>query len=98
MVGMWLPPDIMDRTEKTPSHYRVRNCMSAQVDTVVLHQTSCARFRPRQLPHSPRTRCRPAETAHNTIVQLHPIDAYLVASSGFDDDAISVEVVGKVPN
>jgi hypothetical protein len=43
MVGMWLPPDIMDRTEKTPSHYRVRNCMSAQVDTVVLHQTSCAR-------------------------------------------------------
>ena len=43
MVGMWLPPDIVDRTEKTPSHYRVRNSMSAQVDTVVLHQTSFAR-------------------------------------------------------
>ena len=43
MVGMWRPPDIVDRTEKAPSHYGVRNRMSAQVDTVVLHYISFAR-------------------------------------------------------
>jgi len=33
-----------------------------------------------------------------TIVQLHPIETYLVASSAFNDDAISVEVVGNFPD
>jgi hypothetical protein len=43
MTGMWIPPDILDRTAKTPAHYRIRCRRSVQIDTVVLHQTSFSR-------------------------------------------------------
>ena len=96
MVGMWLPPDIVDRTAKTPRHYRIRNRMSVQIDTVVLHQTSFSRG---SAPDNYLTvHAHYVVLPNGTIVQLHPIDAYLVASSAFNDDAISVEVVGNFPD
>ena len=96
MGGMWLPPDIVDRTTKTPAGYRVRNRMSAQIDTVVLHQTSFSRG---SVPDNYLSvHAHFVVLPDGTIVQLHPVDAYLVASSAFNDDAISVEVVGNFPD
>ena len=96
MVGMWLPPDILDRTAKTPGHYRIRNRMSSQIDTVVLHQTSFSRG---SVPDNYLSvHAHFVVLPNGGIVQLHPIDAYLVASSAFNDDAISVEVVGNFPD
>lgn len=96
MVEMWLAPDILDRTAKTPTHYRSRNRPSAQIDTVVLHQTS---FNRGSIPDNYLSvHAHFVVLPDGTIVQLHPIEAYLVASSAFNDDAISVEVVGNFPD
>ena len=96
MVGMWIPPDIVDRTAKTPTHYRIKNRMSSQIDTVVLHQTSFSRG---NAPDNYLTvHAHFVVLPAGTIVQLHPIETYLVASSAFNDDAISVEVVGNFPD
>ena len=32
------------------------------------------------------------------ILQLHPITAYLIASSAFNDDSVAIEFVGNFPN
>jgi hypothetical protein len=88
MVGMWLAPDILDRTAKTPTHYRSRNRPSAQIDTVVLHQTS---FNRGSIPDNYLSvHAHFVVLPDGSIVQLHPIEAYLVASSAFNEDAISV--------
>jgi N-acetyl-anhydromuramyl-L-alanine amidase AmpD len=96
MADMWLAPDILDRTAKTPGHYRKRNRMSVQIDTVVLHQTS---FNRGSVPDNYLTvHAHFVVLPDGTIVQLHPIETYLVASSAFNDDAISVEIVGNFPD
>jgi hypothetical protein len=96
MTGMWIPPDILDRTAKTPAHYRVRSRRSVQIDTVVLHQTSFSRG---SVPDNYLSvHAHFVVLPDGTIVQLHPIDAYLVASSSFNEDSISVEVVGNFPD
>jgi hypothetical protein len=97
MVGMWLPPDIVDKTSNTTRfHYRVRNRMSAQIDTVVLHQTS---FNRGNVPDNYLSvHAHYVVLPDGTIVQLHPIESYLVASSAFNDDAIAVEFVGNFPD
>src|SRR5690349_11971112 len=96
MVGMWLAPDILDRTGKTPSHYRIRNRMSAQIDTVVLHQTSFSRG---SVPDNYLSvHAHYVVLPDGSIVQLHPVESYLVASSAFNDDAIAVEFVRNFPD
>jgi hypothetical protein len=96
MVDMWLPPEILDRTAKTPHHYRIRNRMSSRIDTVVLHQTSFSRG---SVPDNYLSvHAHFVVLPDGRIVQLHPIEAYLVASSAFNEDAISVEIVGNFPN
>src|SRR5690348_1060555 len=96
MTSMWIPPEIVDRTAKTPSGYRVRNRMSVQIDTVVLHQTS---FNRGSLPDNYLSvHAHYVVLPDGSIVQLHPVEAYLVASSAFNEDAISVEVVGNFPD
>ena len=67
-----------------------------QIDTVVLHQTSFSRG---SVPDNYLSvHAHFVVLPDGTIVQLHPIDAYLVASSSFNEDSISVEVVGNFPD
>jgi len=96
MTSMWLPPDIVDKMDKTPRNYRVRSRMSVRIDTVVLHQTSFSRG---SVPDNYLSvHAHYVVLPDGTIVQLHPVEAYLVASSAFNDDAVSVEVVGNFPD
>jgi hypothetical protein len=96
MVGMWLPPDILDLTPKTPRAYRIRNRMSARIDSAVLHQTAFSRG---SLPDLYlNVHAHFVVMPDGGILQLHPIDAYLVASSAFNDDAVAIEFVGNFPN
>jgi hypothetical protein len=96
MSGMWIPPEILDMTAKTPRGYRVRNRMSVQIDTAVLHQTSFSRG---NLPDNYLSvHAHFVVLPDGSIAQLHPVEAYLVASSAFNEDAISVEVVGNFPD
>jgi N-acetyl-anhydromuramyl-L-alanine amidase AmpD len=96
MVSMQLPPDIVDLTAKTPQNYRIKNRMSARIDTVVLHQTSFSRG---NVPENYLSvHAHYVVMQDGRIVQLHPIEKYLVASSAFNDDAISVEFVGNFPD
>lgn len=43
MVSMWLPPDILDMTDKSPKACRLRNRPSVGIDPVCLHQTAFSR-------------------------------------------------------
>jgi hypothetical protein len=96
MVGMWLPPEILDKTANSDRKYRIRNRMSSQIDTVVLHQTSFSRG---SVPDNYLSvHAHFVVLPNGSIVQLHPVEAYLVASSAFNDDAISVEFVGNFPD
>src|SRR6476659_10080717 len=99
MVGMWLPPDIVDKTAETAKNYS-NYCglprKSAQIDSVVLHQTSFSRG---SVPDNYLSvHAHFVVLPNGSIVQLHPVEAYLVASSAFNDDAISVEFVGNFPD
>jgi hypothetical protein len=96
MVGMYLPPEIVDMTARTPRAYRMRNRMSVQIDTVVLHQTSFSRGNLPDLYLSVHAHF--VVLPNGDLVQLHPVEAYLVASSAFNDDAIAVEFVGNFPD
>ena len=97
MAGMWFLPEIVDKTSNTTRyHYRVRNRMSPQIDIVVVHRNSFSRGNVRDNYLS--VHARYVVLPDGTIVQLHPIDSYLVASSAFNDDAISVEFVGNFPD
>src|SRR5262249_45286807 len=96
MVPMALDPEIVNKTAETPKHYRIRNRMSARIDTFVLHHTS---FNRGTIPGNYLTvQAHFVVLPDGTIVQLHPIDTYLVASSAFNEDAISVEIVGNFPD
>jgi hypothetical protein len=96
MVSLWLPPDIVDLTAKTPPAYRIKNRKSVRIDTVVLHQTSFSRGNLPELYLSVHAHF--VVMPDGRILQLHPVEKYLVASSAFNEDAISVEFVGNFPD
>ncbi len=79
MVGMYLPPEIVDMTARTPRAYRMRNRMSVQIDTVVLHQTSFSRGNLPDLYLSVHAHF--VVLPNGDLVQLHPVEAYLVSRS-----------------
>jgi hypothetical protein len=79
MVSMYLPPDILDLTSKTPVNYRIKNRPSAGIDTVVLHQTSFSRGSVPELYLSVHAHF--VVLPDGRLVQLHPIEKYLIAST-----------------
>jgi hypothetical protein len=93
MTEMWLPPSIVDMTAKTPKAYRVLTRKSAMIDCIVLHQTAMNRGNDPQ--RYLEVHAHYVVLPDGTPVQLHPIDSYLVASSAFNNDAISIEFVGN---
>jgi hypothetical protein len=93
MTDMWLPPSIVDMTDKTPKAYRVLTRKPLMVDCIVLHQTAFSRGNDPQ--RYTDVHAHFVVLPNGTSVQLHPIDSYLVASSAFNNDAISIEFVGN---
>jgi hypothetical protein len=93
MTDMWLPPTIIDLTAKTPKPLRRFSRKSMMIDAIVLHQTAFSRGNDpnRYLEVSAHFVVMP----DGRSVQLHPVDSYLVASSAFNNDAISIEFVGN---
>jgi len=97
---MWLPPDIVDKTAETAKKYS-NYCglprKSAQIDSVVLHQTSFSRG---SVPDNYLSvHAHFVVLPDGTIVQLHPVEAYIIlASSAFNNDAIAIEHAGNFPD
>lgn len=94
----WLtgPSRIIDRTHLTPKSKRVGKRDPKTVYALVLHQMAFSRG-------SNPTRYDTV-TAHyailpdGKILQLHPVDAYLNASNGFNARSVAVEFAGNLPS
>ncbi len=96
MTSMRLPTPIVDRTAFTDKKHRIMTRASAAIDTVVLHQLSYSR--------GGVVSAYDTVVAHfvvlleGIILKLHPIDAYLAASSALNDYSVSIEFAGNLPN
>lgn len=87
---------IVDRTALTPKSKRVGKRDPKTVYALVLHQMAFSRgSNPKRYD---------TVTAHyailpdGTILQLHPVDAYLNASNGFNARSVAVEFAGNFPS
>jgi len=96
MTSMWLPSYIQDLTAKAPAKYRIKDRRPGQVDSVVLHQTAMNRGNTPMRYHEVHAHF--VIMPNGEILNLHPIEKYLIASSAFNDDAISIEIVGNFPD
>jgi hypothetical protein len=96
MVSMFLPPTIIDLTSRTPVANRIRTRLPNWVDAVVLHQTAMSRG------NTPENYLN--VNAHfvvmpdGRVLHLHPVEAYLHASSAFNAVGIAIEFVGNFPD
>jgi hypothetical protein len=93
MTDMWLPPTIVDMTAKTAKSMRVLTRKPLQIDCIVLHQTAFSRGNDPQRYLDVHAHF--VVLPNGVCVQLHPLESYLVASSAFNNDAISIEFVGN---
>ncbi len=93
MVGLHLDPTIEDLTGQTPASYRKGIRPSARIDAVVLHQTGFSRGETssRYLTVNAHFCVTPG----GKILQLHPIEQLLWASSALNPDSVSIEFVGN---
>jgi N-acetyl-anhydromuramyl-L-alanine amidase AmpD len=95
-VPMFLPPSIIDLTGKTPAKYRIKTRASSRIDAIVLHQTAMNRGGVAENYLSVHAHF--VVMPNGGIAQLHPVEAYLIASSAFNEDAIAIEFVGNFPD
>lgn len=93
MVGLRLDPTITDLTAQTPASYRKGARPSIQVDAVVLHQTSFNRGETASRYLSVHAHF--VVTQAGQILQLHPVEQLLWASSHLNTDSCSIEFVGN---
>jgi hypothetical protein len=93
-----MAPDIVDLTAKSPQGYRVKykERTKDRIDAVILHQTAFNRGNAPELYL--KTHAHFVLLQNGTIVQLHPVSAWIVSSSAFNDNGIAIEVVGNFPN
>ena len=89
-------PNIVDRTAFSPKDKRKKVRNIDEVYALVLHQTGFSRG------NDPKKYNK--VTAHfvilpnGSILQLHPLTAYLYASNGFNKGSVAVEFVGNFPS
>lgn len=95
MTSMFLAPKIIDLTCKSPANYRIRPRAAVRIDAVVLHQTSMSRGNVADA--YVKTHAHYVVMQDGRILHLHPIESFIIASSAFNEDAISIEFVGNFP-
>jgi hypothetical protein len=96
MVSMWLPPDIVDLTAKTPVAYRKSQRLASNVFAVVLHQT--AMHRGSVAENYLKVNAHYVVMPNGQILLLHGHEWYLAASNAFNEDSVAVEFVGNFPD
>ena len=96
MVSMWLPPDVKDMTALTDRKLRLRMRASTDVDTVVLHQMGFSRGNVPERYLNVVSHF--AVLPDGTILKLHPMEAFLAASSDLNTYSVAVEFAGNFPN
>ena len=93
MTSMRLDPTIVDLTGVTPKALRIKDRPSASIDAVVLHQMGLDRG---ETPTNyTNTKAHFGVTRGGTIIQFHPVSAYLNASSALNAESVAVEFVGN---
>lgn len=96
MTSMFLPPTIVDVSDKTPVVLRKGNAREKRmIDSVILHQMAVSRGS--VAANYMKTNAHFAVLPDGTIMQLHPADAMLWASNGFNDVGIAIEFAGNFP-
>lgn len=96
MTSMFLPPTIVDLTAKTSVVLRKGKAREMRmIDSVMLHQMAV--YRGNVVANYMNTNAHFAVLADGTIMQLHPVDAMLWASNGFNDVGIAIEFAGNFP-
>lgn len=97
-LGRFWPfaPRIVDRTHLTPREKRVRVRDPRSVYAVVLHQMAFSRGS--DPTRYDRVGSHYAVLPDGTLLQLHPISAYLHASNGFNARSVAVEFAGNFPS
>lgn len=97
MVSMYLPPKIVDVTDKTSVALRKGTARQTHmIDAVVLHQMAV--LRGSVVANYMKTNAHFAVLPDGTIMQLHPVESLLWASNGFNDVGIAIEFAGNFPN
>lgn len=87
---------IEDRTAFTARNKRLRTRRIQDVYALVLHQTAFSRGNdPKRYD---TVTAHFVITPNGRILQLHPLNAYLAASNGFNARSVAVEFVGNFPS
>lgn len=84
--------DVMDRADKSK---RIRIRHPQEIDALVLHQMQCCYELPNPLWGMP---VHFAILPDGKIFQLHPIQAFLESSNGFNRRSVAVEFAGNFPD
>lgn len=92
----FLKPPIVDVTDKTSVVLRKGKARElGMIDSVVLHQMAVQRGS--VVANYMNTNAHFAVLPDGTIMQLHPVQAMLWASNGFNDVGIAIEFAGNFP-
>lgn len=88
--------NIVDRTAYSPKDKRKKIRKIDEVYALVLHQSGFSRGN--DTSRYDKVTGHFAILPNGTILQLHPLTAYLYASNGFNKGSVAVEFVGNFPN
>lgn len=89
-------PKIVDRTAVSKKENRKSVRDIKKIYALVLHQTAFSRGN--NVAKYDRIPVHFVIVPDGTIIQLHPITAYLWSSNGFNKGSVAVEFVGNFPN
>lgn len=88
--------NIVDRTAYTPKDKRKKVRKIDEVYALVLHQSGFSRGN--DTTRYDKVTGHFAILPNGTILQLHPLTAYLYASNGFNKGSVAVEFIGNFPS
>lgn len=84
-------PDV-DVTDRSPQDRRKRTRAWSQITGITLHQTGVHHFPAKAWP---RVTCHLGVHSDGSVYHVHPLQALLWASNGFNSSTIAIEVAGN---
>lgn len=87
---------IVDRSARTNKKLRLRNRDLKTLYALVLHQTAFSRGN--DVTRYDNIPVHFVIVPNGTVIQLHPLTAYLASSNGLNARSVAVEFVGNFPN